>query len=83
MRIAAFLAFIICAGLAYLTWIGVQDDYENKGDPTSYPIWTGYPNFVVMVIFAILFLIYALGFWDAFVEWGQFKRPEFPVGSQF
>lgn len=66
---AAFLAFMIFAGSAYLCWLDGKEAYEHKGDPRMQPIWSGYYGCALFSLAALGFLIYALGLWDTIMEW--------------
>lgn len=85
MRLAAILGVIIFGGLAYLLFKMGISDYKKveEGEQLMYPAWSGYTASFMFLIITILCIIYALGLWDAFVEWGQFVKPEPAVSRQF
>ncbi len=75
MRAAAFLGVIIFGGLAFLFLKMGLADYKkvNEEEQLMYPAWSGYAACFILLIVSILCLIYGFGFWDVFVEWGQFE----------
>lgn len=85
MRAAAILGVIIFGGLAYLFLKMGISDYKRAedGEQLMYPAWSGYMASFMLFIGTILCIIYALGLWDAFIEWGQFAKPEPAVSRQF
>ncbi|WP_418407317.1 hypothetical protein [Alistipes sp.] len=85
MRLAAILGVIIFGGLAYLLLKMDISDYKKveAGEQLMYPAWSGYTASFMFLIITILCIIYALGLWDAFVEWGQFVKPSQPFQGNF
>ena len=86
MRAVAILGIFVCAALALLCYKWAMDTYKDEKDGElyfGYPSWIGFGLAVLMAIASILCLIYAIGLWDAFVAWGHFGQPKYPVLKQF
>lgn len=85
MRVAAILGILVFSGLAILFYkLGINTYKDEKAAERPWsPSWIGFGVALCFGIIAVLCCIYALGLWDAFVEWGQFVKPEPAVSRQF